>query len=687
MATGTPARDERRPIKERGAMAEWSSGFRSGVRVRFVTVAALSLAIGCGEAPEPASTRRLAASTRRLAASTAALTGRVCSETDTHGVHAKSRIPCSVCHPVGGVLGFSTVFTYPGGTTTAGGTITRGSGGAPTSCSVSCHSPLASTPHTVTWGTPGPLDCTACHDITGLPSAHPSVKPTAQRSDCLVCHDQTSHTSGTVTLVSHPAGWMDPTNQTFHAYSAGRGLASCEGCHGPGLTGGMAKVGCAQCHDRPLPGGGTLAWSVDCTMCHGGTDNPTGAPPKGIWGAALDPIRVGAHTSHLASAIAPAMDCKVCHVKPANAFSDGHINSIPASEQPRATVEFTGLASIGVTPTWDRASRTCANTYCHGATVRGGSNKTPDWTIVDGTQAACDTCHGAPPPYPHPAITGGPSACNPCHSLTIDQAGAIIPPSAGGKHLNGNLEATGHDTTWMDQASSNFHAYSANRGLGSCQGCHGPTLDGGIAPTACSKCHGSGWSTSCTMCHGGLDNQTGAPPRTVWQASADTVRVGAHTRHLAGSALSRAFGCGECHVTPVNAFSTGHISVDDYATVTFSALAAGTGTATWTRSSARCSTYCHGATLPGGTNKTPLWTGGASQATCGACHPAVPTSGKHWHVGDGLAVCGDCHGARYGTGTSVDLTLHVNGVKDIGNAITQWDGKNCFTTCHGSGVW
>ena len=67
-------------------------------------------------------------------------------------------------------------------------------------------------------------------------------------------------------------------------------------------------------------------------MCHGGTDNQTGAPPRTTWGQGADPVRVGAHTSHLSgSSIAPAFDCGVCHVKPADALAAGHIDQSTAS--------------------------------------------------------------------------------------------------------------------------------------------------------------------------------------------------------------------------------------------------------------------------------------------------------------------------------------------------------------------
>ena len=51
----------------------------------------------------------------------------------------------------------------------------------------------------------------------------------------------------------------------------------------------------------------------------------------------------------------------------------------------------------------------------------------------------------------------------------MDASGSLIAPSAGGKHLDGTVQATGgHPAGWMDTASAGFHAVSANQGLAGC---------------------------------------------------------------------------------------------------------------------------------------------------------------------------------------------------------------------------
>ncbi|HEU0055425.1 MAG TPA: hypothetical protein VFQ39_19695, partial [Longimicrobium sp.] len=135
--------------------------------------------------------------------------------------------------------------------------------------------------------------------------------------------------------------------------------------------------------------------------------------------------------------------------------------------------------------------------------------------------------------------------------------------------------AGNHALSWMDQGDPNFHAYSANAGLASCQTCHGAKLDGvgGTTTLGCGQCHGATWMTSCTMCHGGTDNATGAPARATWGNAADAVRIGAHTAHVGAThALSPAFDCGVCHVKPADAFAAGHID-GATATVAFAGVA------------------------------------------------------------------------------------------------------------------
>ncbi|GEJ57084.1 CxxxxCH/CxxCH domain c-type cytochrome [Anaeromyxobacter diazotrophicus] len=656
--------------------------------------AGLSLLVaGCGGSADGATWQRRVVSKRPAATATQ------CTPTGAHAKHDASGIACAVCHPCGGVLAFNG-YTYTGGTS-ATGTLTPGSGTTPTTCGVGCHSPLGAPAHTVAWNQ-GTLNCTDCHTLTALPATHPALgiaNPT--RDDCQICHDVTKHTQGTVKFISHATSWMDQADPGFHAFSADKSLATCQACHGQDLKGGSVGVACGQCHDQALPAGVTT-WSQNCVMCHGGTDNQTGAPPRATWGQASDPVRVGAHSAHLApTAISPGFGCVVCHVKPADAFAAGHIDG------PTATVTFGGTA-VGDTPpaAWNRAAPTCSGTYCHGNMRNGNTANAPDWTKVGQQQAACGTCHGIPPPAPHPKSGSSLTVCSICHDKTMNPDGTMIPPSNGGLHLDGAIEASGHDPSWIDPTSPDFHAFTAVRGLSSCKTCHGALLDGGVSGVACADCHNGSRASNfatCIGCHGGDANATGAPPRTIWGQGNDLIRVGAHTKHV-GSTLATPFDCAVCHVTPTDMFSPGHID-GPYATVTFGGVATkGFAPPAYSRpNGATCaSTYCHGGfkgtytytswdwsldqpvyvtVSYAGKNATPAWTDGPM--TCGSCHGNPPRTG-YWHSGNhgGGNQCQVCHpdatGTTAGVGTGIsNPALHVNGAVDVA---PRW-GSSCFG-CH-----
>jgi predicted CxxxxCH...CXXCH cytochrome family protein len=292
------------------------------------------------------------------------------------------------------------------------------------------------------------------------------------------------------------------------------------------------------------------------------------------------------------------------------------------------------------------------------------------------------------------ALTG----CATCHNQTMTAAGAIIAPSAGGKHVDGVIQASGgaggHGTGWMDTTSASFHAYSANAGIGSCQGCHGANLDGvgGSATTSCATCHGATWKTNCTFCHGGTANTTGAPPKGTWGFRTDAARIGAHTKHLTAGAISSAIPCATCHVVPANALSANHLN-GSTATVTWSGIASSSGaTPAWNRTTQTCaSTYCHGGysgvynydfwgaaqAAYAGSGATPRWTDGAM--TCTSCHAKPPQTGN-WHSGahGGGNGCNLCHPHVDATGTTIlNPALHVNGIIEV-----QPTWKTTCFNCH-----
>lgn len=238
-------------------------------------------------------------------------------------------------------------------------------------------------------------------------------------------------------LEVHPSGWAEPAGANFHGvFLAGKqwDLSSCKECHGQDYSGGIAQASCLTCH----PG-----TPEDCTTCHGGRDNSTGAPPSDLSGNQDATARgVGAHSVHLSGkSFTNGFECQTCHVVPASFSSPAHIDAALPAE-----VTFTGPAlNDGATPAWDGATTSCADSYCHGnwslpkaeSNFQGfyaednitGNNQSPDWTAPN--SATCGTCHNLPPAGHLPVQL---DQCANCHASVVDSEGQIIDKS---KHVNG----------------------------------------------------------------------------------------------------------------------------------------------------------------------------------------------------------------------------------------------------------
>ncbi|HET9552182.1 MAG TPA: CxxxxCH/CxxCH domain-containing protein [Anaeromyxobacteraceae bacterium] len=205
---------------------------------------------------------------------------------------------------------------------------------------------------------------------------------------------------------------------------------------------GLGSTACGSA--RPAEAGDPSAsWKTTCSGCHGSAANA--APPRATSGeTATTAPGVGAHQSHVTAAhgLAQPFDCTACHVKPAEVFAPGHGDGVVTVTGYTGTdpallgaVKDPGYAA----PT--AASASCATSYCHGATLASqGSNKAPVWTKVDGTQAACGTCHAVPATTGlHQSHPGG-TACTLCHGDVANDLGTqIVTPAL---HVNGTIDVT-----------------------------------------------------------------------------------------------------------------------------------------------------------------------------------------------------------------------------------------------------
>ena len=367
------------------------------------------------------------------------------------------------------------------------------------------------------------------------------------------------------------------------------------------LSGALAigPPGCLEARDL----GKAARRQTNCTSCHGdgergGDALQRSAPPADLLAVADTSYPgVGAHVQHVyASATHAAIACAECHIVPERTDSPGH------ADDPRpAEVVFGEIAKSGErSPSYDPIARTCQNSACH-------REAQPLWTEPHLSDAACGSCHGLPPPAPHPESR----ECATCHAQVIDTERRFVSPEL---HVNGAVEQD------SDQP--------------------------------------------CNACHGG---ENPAPPRDLGGGTSTTSRgVGAHQVHLAGSLRARAVPCSECHRVPEKVADPGHIDLALPAEVIFSGAAtAFRGAATYAEGSCR-NTACHGASFPdgndsGGTHTEPRWMDvGGGSAACGSCH-ALPPPRPHPSV-ELNPVCSNCHeNIAPDNATFVRPELHVDG--------------------------
>jgi len=150
------------------------------------------------------------------------------------------------------------------------------------------------------------------------------------------------------------------------------------------------------------------------------------SPPRDTTGATVTTSPgVGAHLAHLNqnNLRTNPLACSDCH---------------PANNSHQGTTDFGwsalangALASVPLAPSYNGA--TCSSTWCHTAGgTYGGTTLAPSW-VGGPSQVLCGSCHGAPPPAPHPANANC-NACHPGYATTGLNAAARI------THIDGTLQ-------------------------------------------------------------------------------------------------------------------------------------------------------------------------------------------------------------------------------------------------------
>jgi predicted CxxxxCH...CXXCH cytochrome family protein len=430
-----------------------------------------------------------------------------------------------------------------------------------------------------------------------------------------------------------------------------------------GWTVALLLVGAGACDTArtavpgyPTPTAEIPPTSAQCRACHGNEQNA--APPRGAHGQTSTTDRgVGAHQIHVRTSGARlGIACETCHVVPKTVSDHGHIDDADF----HATVQFSGMAlAQGATATYDDKNLTCA-VYCHGSTLKApGPHSKPVWTQVDGQQRSCGSCHGAPPPAPHPTSQD----CAACHAAT---AGPGMTIAHADKHIDGHVDIVLGPTA-------------------SCSGCHGappvtekhPKVDA----TSCGQCHAEtvgaktkllpggkhmdgkvqvtlAANASCSGCHG-------APPTTEKHPKVD------------------ATSCGQCHAETVDAANQllpggkhmdGKVQVSLAATVSCTAChasppVAGKHPTLWVEDCSKC----HAATVDaqkhlvvGGKHLDGQVEVALAPATCNACHGAPPTEvGPDHKPHPNMTRCEKCHTATVDASGKILIGgAHLNGKVD-----------------------
>lgn len=526
-----------------------------------------------------------------------------------HGGEAKKDLTiCQACHGTSGTTAFD-------GVTLADDSKTIG-------CST-CH-PFAKA-HPTDWQGSGPYShrtagnrsnaCALCHDVSQGRTAPLPAAPSCFR---------TSYTNGAgQARTCHASGpGVAPHGVPYsnHNATARSNFSYCLGCHpiGPNVTGGIP--GCMTCHllDPQVN-------ATNCVSCHSQPPNGTVYPNIGR-----------SHASH--SVLNVADSCAECHSGLGRGTSDhlerARLRTTVVQANP---VVFGPLAKTELlVPAFATNTGSCANTYCHGASLTGGgTNKAPLWGQAGYlTAAGCGTCHGFPPTTVRrgAATHSSSTTCSTCHA-NVSATNNGFTSTGRSLHINGIVEASAGAAHSFPYPGAS-HAI-AGATIANCSGCHNTTSAGsfpvpaGTAPN-CRACHISSLGVGCTDCHGSPPTGTAAPNT----ASSHAVHMKANVN------------CATCHTgagsgTSLHGYGTTVVSIPTL-------YQAQTGGATSYSGGTCRNVSCHGG------QTTPIWgtTGSipSDNAGCGLCHQYNVLqynsfrSGRHnKHVIEEQLLCTRCH--------------------------------------------
>jgi predicted CxxxxCH...CXXCH cytochrome family protein len=372
-----------------------------------------------------------------------------------------------------------------------------------------------------------PPPTTAGHPAVTIPAGFPT---TASIGTTCSCHANintagNSYANIFVNKALHINGTVDVSGGhavPFFAHATPP-FTTCTGCHNasaagtyPAATAGAAP-NCRGCHVTADP----TVTTTGCTSCHT-------APPSGT----VHPNILGSHTKH------NALACATCHSGAGSGSGATHGPGNKGTNPAVDDIVFTA-AQAGASATWTAATKTCANTYCHGATLAGGgTTKSPVWgTILTG----CGTCHGDPPATStHTGVTV--TQCIGCHPH-VNATGTGFTDAT--KHMNGVIDASGGVSSGgspcytchsvfnvMNSSTASFHHVldDATPDQAPSTG----TYPSSLTVLACTSCHAD---------HNFFNSNKGANLRTAYNGAA-----GATSNHDFSTAAPYGL-CVSCHST------------------------------------------------------------------------------------------------------------------------------------------
>jgi len=633
--------------------------------------------------------------------------------------------------------------SYSNGTPFNGGMQKQSGSGAYGTCSATfCHG----TADSPAWGAAGPLACNSCHsakvddvswsgnhkihyNYSTMPTSYNQVVTDLSSSDkyrfnCAHCHDDN--------VAKHslkPASADSAARVFFGISSAAPATSSKRGTYVYGTPQGSTDNGfkftngnCngSYCHSNGRGGNPfntTLTWTTpksgsNCTFCHDTkSTTATVSQLSGKHDKHMNP------TNNAMIGTGNGFNCVDCH-----APTIANINNTTIADKGKhvnAVLNYSGARALK--RNYSLGSGSCS-TYCHSngnpsAVVFVSMTGSKLWT-GSATITTCNKCHGRgnSTGYPDYANGGGNSAtsnlhaghmngltsttdCADCHRKTAETGvpNRFRPYST--LHLSGGPNVIFNKTKSYigNNANVNTVGFQVTCSNIVCHGSAAPVWgaqkagSGGAGVRTCTKCHGTTTTAdyltnySSAMIAPGYNGE--GTDTTQANSAPTSPRVGAHQRHMLGSAISAPVKCGECHMVVTNVRSGNHWNYST-ATLTFSGRATTNGhvpSVTRTNGIISCSTTnCHSGVSDSGTTMVPFWnmTGlvketGTTVGECIKCHAMPPTGAAYANHPGSLnnsasistvyASCGSCHNNLSSSATSVsnafaDKSIHINGV-------------------------